>query len=50
MGYCAYNPTGYEDFYPFFRLALSLYHKVDLNKKSHVNNWNLKGVVGLPAE
>jgi hypothetical protein len=25
-----------------------MYHKVDLSKKKHQNNWNLEGHSGLP--
>merc|ERR1711970_1596806 len=50
MGCYAMNPTDYDDFYPFFKQALSKYHKVDLDKTKHVNDWNLQGVEGLPAD
>lgn len=43
-------PTDYDEFYPFFKVALEKYHKVDLGKVKHVNNWSLKGVEGLPAD
>lgn len=44
------NPGDYDEFYPFFKTALEKYHKVDLSKTKHVNNWSLKGVEGLPAD
>jgi hypothetical protein len=50
MGCYAMNPGDYDDFKPFFKAALEKYHKVDLNKTKHVNNWDLKGVAGLPAD
>lgn len=43
-------PTDYDEFYPFFKKALELYHKVNLDKVKHVNNWSLAGVEGLPAD
>ena len=48
MGCYANNPTDYETFKPFFRQALQIYHKVNLDEKKHVNNWDFKGVAGLP--
>merc|ERR1719313_2839953 len=48
MGCYAMNPKDYDEFAPFFKKALSQYHKVDLNVKKHVNNWSLAGVEGLP--
>jgi len=50
MGCYAMRPNDYDEFKPFFKKALATYHKVDLEKKSHVNDWNLKGVAGLPAD
>lgn len=48
MGCYANQPADYETFEPFFKAALSKYHKVDLDTKSHTNNWSLEGVEGLP--
>merc|ERR1712019_82302 len=50
MGCYAMNPTDYDKFYNFFKPALEKYHKVNLSEKKHVNDWNLKGVEGLPAD
>lgn len=50
MGCYAMAPSDYDEFLPFFKKALELYHKVDLSKVSHVNNWSLQGVEGLPAD
>jgi len=50
MGCYAMNPKDYDDFSPFYKKALSMYHKVDLNVKKHQNNWSLKGVAGLPDD
>jgi len=44
------NPKDYDEFAPFFKKALAQYHKVDLSKTSHKNNWSLEGVEGLPAD
>jgi len=44
------SPNDYDEFYTFFRSALEKYHKVDLSKKTHVNNWDFKGVEGLPSD
>jgi creatine kinase len=41
MGCYAYQPGDYDEFNPFFKAALSSYHKVDLNTTKHVNNWSL---------
>mmetsp|Transcript_11467 Transcript_11467/g.18363 ORF Transcript_11467/g.18363 Transcript_11467/m.18363 type:complete len:478 (+) Transcript_11467:67-1500(+) len=49
MGCYATMPDDYETFKPFFKAALEKYHKVDLSTTSHVNNWSLEGVEGLPA-
>jgi creatine kinase len=48
MGCYANQPSDYETFNPFFKAALSKYHKVDLDVKKHTNNWSLEGVEGLP--
>lgn len=50
MGCYACQPNDYDRFRPFFIKALETYHKVDLSKKKHVNNWSLEGVEGLPAD
>jgi protein-arginine kinase len=50
MGCYANQPGDYEDFRPFFQAALSKYHKVDLAVKKHTNNWEFKGVEGLPED
>jgi len=50
MGCYAMSPNDYDEFSGFFKAALSTYHKVDLNTTKHVNNWNLEGVEGLPAD
>ena len=48
MGCYGYNPSDYDDFKPFFKVALEKYHKVNLNKVKHHNSWSLKGAAGLP--
>lgn len=48
MGVFAKGQNDYEEFKPFFRKCLELYHKVDLNKTKHTNNWDLNTVDGLP--
>jgi hypothetical protein len=50
MGCYALNPKDYDEFYPFFKKALQQYHKVDLDKTKHTNNWSLEGVEGLPED
>lgn len=50
MGCYANHSDDYEVFFPFFKQALSRYHKVNLDEKKHVNNWSLEGVEGLPAD
>ena len=50
MGCYAMNPNDYDEFSGFFKAALSTYHKVDLSTTKHVNDWNLEGVEGLPAD
>jgi len=49
MGCYANQPNDYDELEPFFKTALEKYHKVDLSTTSHVNNWSLEGVEGLPA-
>ena len=48
MGFYANRPDDYDVFEPFKR-ALEVYHKVDLSKQKHVNDWNYAGVSGLPS-
>jgi creatine kinase len=48
MGCYANQPGDYDELKPFFNKALEMYHKVDLSKKKHQNNWNLEGHEGLP--
>ena len=50
MGCYAYSPVDYDEFSWFFKPALEKYHKVDLSKTKHKNNWSLKGVAGLPKD
>eukprot|EP00798_Chlamydomonas_sp_ICE-L_P020520 gene20520-27312_t len=50
MGCYANSPDDYETFKPFFKPALEVYHKIDLSQKKHINNWELKGVKGLPED
>jgi len=50
MGCYAMQPSDYDDFEAFFKPVLEMYHKVDLSKKGHKNDWNLVGVEGLPAD
>ena len=47
MGCYANNPNDYETFKPFFKKALQIYHKVNLDEKKHVNNWDIKGFTGI---
>ena len=46
MGCYANSPDDYEAFRPFFTAALQKYHNVNLDEKSHFNNWSLEGVEG----
>merc|ERR1711970_1364419 len=50
LGAYAMNPNDYDEFKAFFQPVLEKYHKVDLNARKHINDWNLKGVEGLPAD
>jgi creatine kinase len=50
MGCYANQPSDYETFEPFFKKALETYHKVDLSKTSHTNNWDLSSAKGLPED
>lgn len=49
MGVYAMQPTDYDRFRPFFSRVLADNHHVAEDAK-HVNNWNLQGVAGLPAD
>lgn len=48
MGCYAMNPGDYDKFKDFFRPVLEKYHKVDLESKKHINDWNLAAIEGLP--
>lgn len=48
MGCYACQPSDFDDFQPFFSKVLARHHKVPKDAR-HVNNWNLDGVGGLPA-
>ena len=48
VGCYACQPDDYDVFRPFFVKILEEYHKVDLSKTKHVNNWSLDGVPELP--
>lgn len=48
MGVFAKGQNDYEEFKPFFKKCLEMYHKVDLTQTSHTNNWDLNSVDGLP--
>ena len=47
MGCYACQPEDYDRFKPFFSKALAKYHKV-AEDATHVNDWSLEGVEGLP--
>lgn len=49
MGCYAMAPSDYDKYKKFFKPALERYHKVNLDEKTHVNDWNLAGVPGIPA-
>ncbi len=49
MGCYACQPSDYDDFQPFFSKVLARHHKVAEDAR-HVNDWNLKGVAGLPED
>jgi creatine kinase len=49
MGAYAMQPSDYDELRPFFRTALSKYHKVPENA-THVNDWSLAGRPGIPAD
>jgi len=40
----------YDTFKPFFRKVIEKYHKVDLDKVKHKNNWSLSGIEGVPTD
>ena len=48
VGCYACQPDDYDVFKPYFVQILEGYHKVDLSKTKHVNNWSLDGVPELP--
>lgn len=50
VGCYACQPGDYDDFRVFFVRVLEAYHKVDMSKTKHVNNWSLEGVAGLPSD
>jgi protein-arginine kinase len=47
MGVYAMQPEDYDRFKPFFSKALAKYHNVP-EDATHVNDWSLDGVEGLP--
>lgn len=49
MGCYAMNPSDYDEFKPYLDPIIRNYHGVPAGKKQ-VNNWNLKGIAGLPAD
>lgn len=49
MGCYAMNPSDYEEFAPYLDPIIRAYHKVPASAKQ-VNNWNLSGIEGLPAD
>ena len=49
VGCYANFPDDYDVLKPFFTKVLEAYHKVDLSKVKHINNWSLAGIEGLPA-
>jgi protein-arginine kinase len=49
MGAYAMQPSDYDDLRPFFRAALSAYHKVPTDARHH-NSWSLGGLRGLPDD
>lgn len=50
VGCYAMNPADYDEFKPFFKKVLEMYHKVDLSSRKHVNNWDLASMEGLPSD
>ena len=48
VGCYACQPDDYDVFEPYFTRLLEAYHKVDLSKVRHQNNWSLSGLHGLP--
>ena len=49
MGCYAQNPTDYEKYGAYLDPIIRAYHGVAADKKQ-VNNWNLDGIAGLPAD
>lgn len=50
VGCYAMNPNDYEEFKPFFKKVLEKYHKVNLDEKHHVTNWDLSNIKDLPED
>ena len=48
VGCYACQPDDYDVFEPYFTRLLEAYHRVDLSKVRHQNNWSLSGLRGLP--
>jgi len=48
MGCYAMNPSDYDKFKAFFKPALEKYHKVNLDERKHINDWNLSEHNGIP--
>jgi creatine kinase len=46
MGVFAMSPKDYDEFNPYYKKALEIYHKVDLDKVKHINNWDLQSMKG----
>merc|ERR1719220_1224899 len=42
------NPSDYDKFKAFFKPALEKYHKVNLDERKHINDWNLSEHNGIP--
>ena len=49
MGAYATQPSDYDELRPFFRTALSAYHKVPRDS-THQTSWSLSGLDGLPDD
>ena len=48
IGCYACRPDDYDVFEPYFTRLLEAYHKVDLSKVRHRNNWSFSGLQGVP--
>lgn len=46
MGVFILKPDDYEEFKPYYKKALEIYHKVNLDEKKHITNWDLDSVKG----